>query len=90
MLELHDTKDGEIFIANSEKEKSEVLATFFKNVFTEETDENFDNMENINFEKISNDDKFKPEEMDKLLKELNTRKSPGPCQVYPIVMSKLP
>ena len=46
-------------------------------------------MENINFEKPSSDNEFKPEEVNKLLNELDTSKSPGPDQVHPIVLSKL-
>jgi len=82
-------KDGKLFIANSDQDKADVLATFFTSVFTQETDENFDKMENINFESLSSDDEFKPEEVKTLLNELDTSKSPGPDQVHPIVLSKL-
>ena len=82
--ELHDTNDGKTFIASSDQEKAEVLAKYFTSVFTNERDGNLPNLENIVFQQFSNDDDIKPEEVNKLLKDLNTTKSPGPDQVHPI------
>lgn len=69
--------------------KAEVLAEFFICVFTEYTDENYDNLENINVHQLSNVDKFKPKVVNEPLKELIASMSSGPAQVQPIVLSNL-
>ncbi|KAK3097774.1 hypothetical protein FSP39_013056 [Pinctada imbricata] len=74
-------------IASSDKEKAEVLAKFFSSVFTTEENENY-LMVNKS-EEQSDDSKFTREEVNKLLKELDVTKSPGPDNIHPRVLYEL-
>jgi uncharacterized membrane protein len=58
------------------------LADFFSSVFTIENDNDETLFENIQYDEHSNNDNFTLNEVNKLLKELNTTKSPGPDQVH--------
>jgi hypothetical protein len=60
--------------------KDEILADFFSSVFTTENDDDETLFENIQYDKHSNNDNFTLTEVNKLLKELNTTKSPGPSK----------
>jgi hypothetical protein len=57
-------------------------------VFTKETDDD-KTLLDIEVDSDSSDNEFKIEEILKLLKELNTSKSPGPDQVHPTVLHEL-
>jgi len=80
--------DNKTHIANTDHEKAEVLAEFFTSVFTKETDDD-KTLLDIEVDSDSSDNEFKTEEILKLLKELNTSKSPGPDQVHPKVLHEL-
>ena len=80
--------DNKTHIANTDQEKDEVLAKFFTSVFTKETDDDKTLLDN-EVDSDSSDNEFKPEEILKLLKELNTSKSPGPDKVHPKVLHEL-
>ena len=86
--ELHSKVDNKTHIANTDQEKAEVLAKFFTSMFTKETDDDKILLDN-EVDSDSSDNEFKPEEILKLLKELNTSKSPGPDQVHPKVLHEL-
>ena len=62
---------------------------FFSSVFTIENDDDETLLENKQYDKHSNNDNFILTEVNKLLKELNTTKSPGPDQVHPKVLYEL-
>ena len=81
--ELHTEHDGIKIIASDDGEKAEILANFFSSVFTTENDNDETLLENIQYDEHSNNDNFTVTEVNKLLKELNTTKSPGPDQVHP-------
>ncbi|CAG2184497.1 unnamed protein product [Mytilus edulis] len=87
--ELHVKRDGKNFIASTDTEKAEVLAEFFTSVFTVEDDNDDTFIENIPYIEESSNDNFKTKEINKLLKHLNTSKSPGPDQVHPKVLFEL-
>ena len=65
------------------------MADFFSSVFTIENDDDETLLENIQYDEHSNNDNFTVTEVNKLLKELNTTKSPGPDQVHPKVLYEL-
>ena len=75
--------------AVTDREKADVLANFFSSVFTTE-DTNSDNyrMENRCEEK-SDDSPFTIVEVNKLLKDLDVTKSPGPDNFHPKVLHEL-
>ncbi|CAG2232241.1 unnamed protein product [Mytilus edulis] len=87
--ELHDKRDGKTFIASNDTDKAEILAEFFTSVFTKEDDEDETFLKDIKYDEPSSDEVFKPKEINKLLKNLNTSKSPGPDQVHPKVLYEL-
>lgn len=87
--ELHDNRDGITHIASTDQDKAEVLAKFFVSVFTIEDNSDSVTLGNKDCQHPSNAEKFKREEVNKLLNGLNTTKSPGPDQVHPIVLYKL-
>ena len=74
--------DNNTRIANTDQEKDEVLAKFFTSVFTKETDDDKTLLDN-EVDSDSSDNEFKPEEILKLLKELNTSKSPDRIKCIP-------
>ncbi|VDI28308.1 Hypothetical predicted protein [Mytilus galloprovincialis] len=80
--ELHDKRDGKTFIASNDTDKAEILAEFFTSVFTKEDDEDETFLKDIKYDEPSSDEVFKPKEINKLLKNLNTSKSPGPKVLY--------
>ncbi|VDI46730.1 Hypothetical predicted protein [Mytilus galloprovincialis] len=65
------------------------LPNFFTSVFTKEDDEDETFLKDIKYDEPSSDEVFKPKEINKLLKNLNTSKSPGPDQVHPKVLYEL-
>jgi hypothetical protein len=65
------------------------LADFFSSVFTTENDNDETLLENIQYDEHSKNDNFTVNEVNKLLKELTTTKSPGPDQVHPKVLYEL-
>ncbi|CAG2203942.1 unnamed protein product [Mytilus edulis] len=86
--ELHTKVNGTEFIASTDSEKAEVLAEFFSSVFTLESDNPVDSGKRYR-DNFSSDELFNSKEVNKLLKDLNTSKSPGPDQVHPKVLFEL-
>lgn len=86
--ELHTEVDGTPFVATTDSEKAEVLAKFFSSVFTSETENPVDSGKRYCTE-TSSDAPITKEDINKILKELNTTKSPGPDQVHPKVLFEL-
>jgi hypothetical protein len=86
--ELHTVVDGQPYIANSDEAKADVLANFFSSVFTAEPDGEFEEL-CTQCESLSSDDPFSQQEVNKLLKNLDTSKSPGPDQIHPKVLYEL-
>ncbi|CAC5414981.1 unnamed protein product [Mytilus coruscus] len=82
--------NGTEFIASTDNEKAEVLPEFFSYVFTLESGNPVDSGKRyIKCDSFSRDELFNSTEVNKLLKDLNTSKSPGPDQVHPKVLSEL-
>ena len=65
------------------------MADFFSSVFTTENDNDETLLENRQYNEHSKNDNFTATEVNKLLKELTTTKSPGPDQVHPKVLYEL-
>jgi hypothetical protein len=87
--QIHTERDGIKITASDDGEKTEILAEFFSSVFTTEHDIDETLLENIQYDEYSNNDNFTVTEVNKLLIELNTTKSPGPDQVHPKVLYEL-
>ncbi|CAG2235397.1 unnamed protein product [Mytilus edulis] len=86
--ELHTKVNGTEFIASTDSEIAEVLAEFFSSVFTLQSDNPVDSGKRY-CDNFSSDELFNSKEVNKLLKDLNTSKSPGPDQVHPTVLFEL-
>ncbi|CAC5397413.1 unnamed protein product [Mytilus coruscus] len=86
--ELHTKVNGTEFIASTDSEKAEVQAEFFSSVFTLESGKPVDSGKKY-CDNFSSDELFNSKEVNKLLKDLNTSKSPGPDQVHPKVLFEL-
>ena len=87
--ELHTVQDGKTVIATTDIEKAEILAEYFSSVFTNENGNDMTMLQNVPFEERSRNENFTVKEVNKLLKELNITKSPGPDQIHPKVLNEL-
>ncbi len=89
VAELHTGHGSGVKTATSDEDKANVLGDFFSSVFTVENDENMPPVKPVIPEILFNNEKFKVEEVNKLLKGLDTSKASGPDQIHPKVLCEL-
>ncbi|KAK3095343.1 hypothetical protein FSP39_013497 [Pinctada imbricata] len=87
--ELHTQKDGKTCIASTDLDKAEVLGEFFTSVFTMEDNHDYPPVKECEVNKPFSDTHFSVEDVNKLLKNLNITKSPGPDLVHPKILYEL-
>ena len=89
VAELHTKSRGKVNVSSTDVDKAEVLGEFFSSVFTIESDEKYPEMDTITPSVPFDNNKFETDDVNKLLKSLNTSKSPGPDQIHPKVLNEL-
>ena len=89
VAELHTKSSGKVNVASTDEDKAEVLGEFFSSVFTIESDEEYPEMDTITPSVPFDNSKFETKDVNKLLKSLDTSKSPGPDQIHPKVLNEL-
>ncbi len=83
-------ENGQQKVAVSDQDKAEALNGFFSSVFTQETDEEFEEM--VLHKAIlqpMDDIEISLEEVKEKLKKINVNKSPGPDGIHPIILYEL-
>lgn len=81
--------NGEVDTAKTDKEKTEVLANFYSNVFTREPDGDIPQLEACQIQYPFTESKFEESEVRKLLLGINPNKSPGPDGLHPKALKEL-
>ncbi len=81
--------DGKQKMATTDKEKAETLSDYFHTVYTTEAEGPVPSRGEWEGEPITSDEPITRETVRKMLKELNTSKSPGPDGVHPQVLQEM-
>ena len=80
---------GKQLYAKSNQEKAEVLSTFFQSVFTDEPAGQLPHLERPEITQQLLDAPVEESTVLKLLKQLDTTKTPGPDGIHPVVLREL-
>ena len=81
--------NGEVETAKTDKEKAEVLANFYSNLFTREPDGDIPQLEACQIQYPFTESKFEESEVRKLLLSINPNKSPGPDGLHSKALKEL-
>jgi len=83
-------KEGEeTKVADDDKSKANILADFFSSVFTKEPEGDIPEIDPVHLEFAAEKLIITEENIEKLLQELDTNKSPGPDDIHPYMLKSL-
>ena len=86
---IADLETPQETLTSNDEEKAEILANFFTSVFTQESLDDIPEVQNKIFEDELQEHKIEPEEVQKMLINLNPTKSSGPDKLHSKTLKEL-